>query len=105
MAGEARNGPVDRHQDGARLLRRRLSYLIHGSAAWSAAAIGDLWWLSPISSSSHRRALSSPSAYRFGFEDCASAHDPTMMGLWLGTSFIGNFVAGCSAASGARRTR
>jgi POT family proton-dependent oligopeptide transporter len=73
-----------------------LSYLIMAGAAWSAGGKSATWWwlfayfvvitigelyVSPI-------GLSLVSKI-------APAHMiSTMMGLWLGTSFIGNFVAG-----------
>lgn len=73
-----------------------LSYLIMAGAAWSTAGISASWWwlfvyfvvitigelyLSPIGLS----LVSKIAPARM---------ISTMMGLWLGTSFIGNFVAG-----------
>ena len=77
MAGEARNGAIDRHQDGARLLRRRPLLSDHGGRGMvGGRQFGDLVVAVRLfRRHHHRRALSLSHRFVAGFEDCAGAHD------------------------------
>ncbi len=96
MAGEARNRAIDHHQDGARLLLRGLSYLIMAGAAWSAAGNSVTWWwlFAYFVVITIGELYLSPIGLSLVSKIAPARMISTTMGLWLGTSFIGNFVAG-----------
>ena len=73
-----------------------LSYLIMAGAAWSAAGNSASWWwlFAYFVVITIGELYLSPIGLSLVSKIAPARMISTMMGLWLGTSFIGNFVAG-----------
>ena len=72
------------------------SYLIMAGAAWSAAGNSASWWwlFAYFVVITVGELYLSPIGLSLVSKIALARMISTMMGLWLGTSFIGNFVAG-----------
>ena len=92
----ARPRAIDRHQDGARLLRRGARQPDHGRRGLAGrrdrtrAGCG----CSAISSSSPSASSISPIGLSLVSKVAPTRMVSMMMGVWLATSFTGNFIAG-----------
>jgi proton-dependent oligopeptide transporter, POT family len=73
-----------------------LSYLIMAGAAWSAGGNSAIWWwlFAYFVVITIGELYLSPIGLSLVSKIAPARIISTMMGLWLGTSFIGNFVAG-----------
>jgi proton-dependent oligopeptide transporter, POT family len=73
-----------------------LSYLIMAAAAWSAGSnLASWWWLlAYFAVITLGELYLSPIGLSLVSKIAPPRMISTMMGLWLGASFIGNFVAG-----------
>ena len=73
-----------------------LSYLIMAGAAWSAGGNSAIWWwlFAYFVVITIGELYLSPIGLSLVSKIAPARMISTMMGLWLGTSFIGNFVAG-----------
>ena len=73
-----------------------LSYLIMAGAAWSAAGNSVTWWwlFAYFVVITIGELYLSPIGLSLVSKIAPTRIISTMMGLWLGTSFVGNFVAG-----------
>jgi POT family proton-dependent oligopeptide transporter len=73
-----------------------LSYLIMAGAAWSAGGNPATWWwlFAYFVVITIGELYLSPIGLSLVSKIAPARMISTMMGLWLGTSFIGNFVAG-----------
>ena len=73
-----------------------LSYLIMASAAWSAGGGSASWWwlFAYFVVITIAELHLSPIGLSLVSKIAPARVTSTMMGLWLGTSFVGNFVAG-----------
>jgi proton-dependent oligopeptide transporter, POT family len=73
-----------------------LSYLIMAGAAWSAGGDSATWWwlFAYFVVITIGELYLSPIGLSLVSKIAPARMISTMMGLWFGTSFIGNFVAG-----------
>ncbi len=95
-AGGARHGAFDHHQDGARLLRRRAGLPVMALAAWHAGGgkASWLWLFGYFVVITVGELYLSPVGLSLVTKVAPARILSMMMGVWLATSFVGNFLAG-----------
>ena len=98
VAGQARRGALDRHQDVDRLLRRRARQPDHARRRLAVAAAGRsaswLWLLGYFVVITIGELYLSPIGLSLVSKVAPARMVSMLMGLWLATSFTGNFIAG-----------
>ena len=97
-AGQAPRGALERHQDGARLLRRRARQPDHGRRGLAVGAAAPdaswLWLLGYFVVITIGELYLSPIGLSLVSKVAPARMVSMLMGVWLATSFAGNFIAG-----------